>query len=133
MENIFKIMFKKHNCNGAVPTFVFDFSTCRFWFIAVIFYYKNRSYRYKEAWWLWNTFFFFKREKKSEAVNVCWFNGKKRRWFKGASELMVVTSNYQIERGVLINFPGVKSMHESNHSFRSMAFIWFMALSLIIY
>lgn len=50
MENIFKIMFKKYNCNGVVFIFVFDFSICRFWFIVVIFYYKNRSYRYKEVW-----------------------------------------------------------------------------------
>lgn len=34
---------------------------------------------------------------------------------------MEVNSNYQIERVVLINIPGIKSMHNSNHIFHSMA------------
>lgn len=31
---------------------------------------------------------------------------------------MVVTSNYQIERVVFINFPGFRSMNDSNHVFQ---------------
>lgn len=31
---------------------------------------------------------------------------------------MVVNSNYQIERVVFINFPGFRSMHDSNHIFQ---------------
>lgn len=44
-----------------------------------------------------------------------------RRWFPGVYELMVVTSNYQFETIVLINIAGVKSIHNSNHIFYSMA------------
>lgn len=125
---MFKGTFMKHRSNGEAPCLTLSlvysiFGSLLFYFITKIDAADRKKLGYLEL-------LFLPKEIKSEAIKVYGSNGKKMvlRSLRIHDRLLGITQFIEL---FLIDVSGVRSMHDSNNVFHSVALRCLMILSLI--